>query len=182
MTPQNPDRPALTAWVGKAKNPQHNYYFRSMERFNIYKQKLITQVIDNANKKIDRKEQEKKAKKEYKIKTKVGDIFHYSFGYSMILNEFWKVTAIKGRKVELTKLGMDYTPNGCFLQYRVKPCVNSFALDREGNKIIVTKRIQISAKYNLDNPYEYISMGYGRMQNVTDEVLRGKTWLQDEAD
>lgn len=177
----NPDRPSLTAWIGKAKNPQHNYYFRSMERFNIYKQELIEQVIDNANKKIDRKEQEKKVKKEYQIKTKVGDIFHDSFGYNMILNEFWQVTAIKGKKVELTKLGMEYNQTG-YLQYRVKPSINGFALDREGNTSVINKVLQVEVRYNLENPHEYIRGSFGRMYNVTKEVLNGETWLQDELD
>lgn len=179
---QNPDRPKLIAWVGKAKKPRYNYYFRTLEYFNKYKQDIIEEVIERANKRIDEKEQDKRIKKEHKIQTKLGDIFHHSFGYNMTINEFYQVTAIKGRKVELTELNIDYDTTG-FLTYRVKPIVNSFVTDKEGNKKVVNKILQICT-YNPDKPREYVSFdnGYYKLYNVTEAVKRGETWYENRCD
>lgn len=169
--------PCVSIWVGdKAFRPKYRYRFATIEQRENWIKKTVNQIIGNKNAELKQKQEIKKQLKEYKIKTKVGDIFHTSCGYSMILNEFWKVVDIKGKKITLEKLSMDFEPIG-FMQYNVKPI-----LDSKTGKTI-TKILQVK-KYSVDSqPHEYISMEYGHIaNNVTERVLNGGTWLQDEAD
>lgn len=170
--------PCVTIWVGdRSVNPKYRYRFRDIASREKFIFNTVNNIIEGKNKKIKTKQEVKQQLKEYKVQTKVGDIFHTMYGYNMILNEFWEVVAIKGKKVTLKKLRKSYQDNGCYMQYMVKPILKAYTGEE------VTKILQIK-KYNTDSkPYEYISMEYGkRATNVTNEVLNGQTWLQDEAD
>ncbi len=78
---------------GKRQKPDWNYRFKSEERFNLLVEKSIKAVEEKAaNKKRARLE-----KKNFVHSVKVGDIFHYSWGYDQTQCEFFQVVELIGK-------------------------------------------------------------------------------------
>lgn len=169
--------PCVSIWVGnKAFKPRYRYRFTTIEKRENWVKETVNRIIENKNCELKEKQEIKNQLKQYKTQTKIGDIFHVNYGYNMILNEFWKVTDVKGKKITLKKLRMSFD-EVCFMQYNVKPILDKTTGDT------ITKMLQVKQYSTNSKPIEYLSMDYGHVAtNVTENVLRGETWLQDEAD
>lgn len=166
--------PTVKMWFGKAQKPRYNYYFRDEEKCIKFINENATNYITQINKKIDNKELVKEIRKNYTPKIKVGDILHKSFGYSMILNEFYQVIAINKKKITVREIDMEMTSTG-YLSWSVKPIPYCF-IGKEQTKIL---QIDFS---NIDKPHEYIKIDGYWCDNVTQEVEYGRTWTEDRND
>lgn len=167
-------KPTCMMWFGKAQNPRYNYYFKDEERCTRFINENVTNYIADVNKKLDKKDLVKDIRKNYVPKIKVGDILHKSFGYSMILNEFYQVTAINKKKITVREIDMEMTSTG-YLSWSVKPIPYCFTGKEQ------TKILQIDFS-NIDKPHEYIKIDGYWCDNVTQEVEQGRTWTEDRSD
>ena len=100
-------KPTCMMWFGKAQNPRYNYYFENEEKCTRFINENVTNYIADVNKKLDKKQLVKELRKNYQPKVNIGDIFHSSYGYSMILNSWFQILSIKGKTVEMQKIQME---------------------------------------------------------------------------
>lgn len=167
-------KPTCMMWFGKAQNPRYNYYFENDEVCTNFINEHVSAYINNANKKLDKKQLVKELRKNYQPKVNIGDIFHISFGYSMTLNEFYQVTAINNKKITVREISMDMEEVG-YLYWHVKPIPSCFIGEEQ------TKILQIDLS-NPNKPSEYIKINGYSAYNVTKDVETGRTWTEDRCD
>jgi hypothetical protein len=138
----------IAMFVGKALKPKYYYSFKcEMDALRFVKTRSQYE-LNNINDRIEQKEAEKELKKNYKTSLKVGDVLHGSWGYDMTINEFYQITNIKNRAVELREIGTERKADGYY--ENVKPQANCFI----GEPI---KRI-LQVRFYDKKPYEYIKL------------------------
>lgn len=168
-------KPTCMMWFGKAQNPRYNYYFENEEICTNFINEHVSAYINNANKKLDKKQLVKELRKNYQPKVNIGDIFHSSYGYNMTLNSWFQILSIKNKTVEMQEIQMEMIPTG-YLQWQVRPIKNAFV----GKPFKKTIQIDFT---NIDKPHEYIKISRcEHATNVTELVNSGRTWLQNECD
>lgn len=98
------DKPGLYIWKPRATNPCINYYFNNIEE----RAKFIKKVMKNYDDQQAQKAKwraERKGSAELVAETvKVGDIFHFSWGYEQTNNDFYEVTKVKGYYITIQAL------------------------------------------------------------------------------
>jgi len=85
-------RPCLKVWIGKQKNPQMNYYYKSEEQRN----QAIKRAKDFADSRQEYKQKRSAERKAFKPDVKVGDIYYTSWGYDQTNINFYQVVDVKG--------------------------------------------------------------------------------------
>jgi hypothetical protein len=105
----------FTAYYNKTSNKVTIYTGRKTKKPVVYFTKSEDEAIDIINKKLaivqekkDYKDQQRAQKKEkaseIRENIKIGDIFYTSWGYSMTIVEFFQVTKIVKKKVEIKRI------------------------------------------------------------------------------
>lgn len=144
-------------FVGKSTKPRWYYSFRTEESFLHQCTKTYKGLESSFNDKQERKIEAKKQKEESRKNIKIGTIFRTVFGYSMTINEFFQVTAIKGNKVTVRQIAKETVEETGWLQSNVRCVPNCFIGEPE------TK---------LLNNYGGINCGYGSkayiLKNIED--------------
>lgn len=100
----------FSCWIYRV-NPRANFWRKAIGYFTFKDEhekglKFNTYLI-NYKAKLEAKEElrkqrlaeQKKKREELAASIKVGDLFHRSWGYDMTHNDFYQVTAIKGKKI-----------------------------------------------------------------------------------
>jgi hypothetical protein len=141
----------LMMWRPKAQNPNLNVIINDSQIMknviDINIQKFVQWQEYRLKNKIDRN-----GTPEDLEKIKVGDIYHYSWGYEQTQCEYYQVIEKNGKTVKIREIGSQTVPGseGFMSDSRI-PVKDSF-LDKAP---ILTKRIQFS------NGEAYLSMDYG---------------------
>ena len=143
-------RPIIAMFIGKALKPKYYYSFKCELDAKRFIKNYSEYELKNINDRIDQKAAEKELKKNYKTSLKVGDIMHGSWGYDMIINEFYQITEIKNRTVILREIGVKREAvSGCYYEH-VTPAQDCFV----GEPI---KRI-LQVYFIDGKPHEYIKL------------------------
>lgn len=114
----------------------------------------------------------KKEVKNY-LGVKIGDIFHYSWGYEQTNVNYFQVVELKGTKqVIIKEISYETTETTGLDSYKVKPCKDVFLKDSQfikDNEIGAVKQVK-----GLKNGTIYInieSFGFCRLWNGQDDVM-----------
>ena len=83
------------------------------------------------NKKKQRLAEQKKRREEIAASIKVWDLFHRSWGYDMTHNDFFQVTAIKGKKVYVRPIAKKTTSGDAGYTWEEMPVKDAFIWDEE---------------------------------------------------
>ena len=93
-------------YIGRRTKPQFSVYVEE-DQFQILETK-VNGIINNIRKRQEEKrkynEERKQKRDELKKQLKVGTFLRTTFGYSMTLNQFYKVIEVKGNKVKVERL------------------------------------------------------------------------------
>jgi len=128
--------PTLKIWRGKAKKPYSNYYYPSIE--------ILEEAIENAlaaarahKTEMERRRTERKGTKEQIDAVKIGDIFHFSWGYDQTNVNFYQVIDKKNRTLTLKEIGQETVKSsggGSGMSCHVTACKDSFLSDEKSFK------------------------------------------------
>lgn len=129
-------------WMPKAQNPFANYSFRNEEDRAAYIEKQVANYKYRLEEKAKRKA-ERLGTADDLAKVKVGDIYHFSWGYDQTNCDFYQVVSVKGHYAEIREIGQkraesETTGNG-MSEYRL-PIKDAFLEKEEAMK----KKIQFS--------------------------------------
>ncbi len=94
------ERPCVKIYKGTGYRPTAFHYFNSEEQ----REKIIDNHIAYAEKNIARKSERAKQRKGFQHNLKVDDILYSSWGYDQTNIDFYQVTKVLGRKVELREI------------------------------------------------------------------------------
>ena len=100
--------PTLKMWLPKATNPFSNYRYFSVEK----RDKALQAAIEDQKAIKAMKEERKQARKGTPEKidsVKLGDIFHFSWGYEQTNVDFYQVIEKSGRMLTLREIGQKST-------------------------------------------------------------------------
>jgi hypothetical protein len=90
-----------------------NYGFRSLEQAEAYIDKTVANLKANAERRAERKAEAAAEKAAVKAEDffKVGDIVYNSWGYEQTNIEFYRVTKVLPKSIELKQLCLESVPN-----------------------------------------------------------------------
>ncbi len=106
-------KPTLTVWMPKAIKPHINYYYNTEEAREKKIQEAITNYINWQLIKEERKK-ERVGTPEMLELIKVGDIFHYSWGYEQTNCEFYQVVNKNHKTVTIREIGQKTADDSIF--------------------------------------------------------------------
>jgi len=141
----------LMVWKPKAKNPFVHYRFRN----NDERDKYLDKCIENAKAHkvyVQKNRDARKVTDEQMDNVKIGDIFHWSWGYDQTNCDFFQVTEKHGKMITLQKIGAEdaniSTGSGmaCYLKAR---------------KDVFLDRTPIKKMVRFNNGVPYVSMDFG---------------------
>lgn len=157
------------AYMGKGGKPAWNYSFKTKERMMEYIENYITErKVMEMSKKV---RQEEKKKRNSEVTVKVGDLFHYSWGYDQTQAEFYQVVEVKGKTATLRRISAKSVPNTqAYMCEHVSPMKDHFVDTNYGGETI-KKRIQA---YYDGSPC--FSMPYGSLTPTTEESKHYSSW------
>lgn len=159
------------AFVGKGKNSSWYYSFKNVESMKSYIDKFIEECKYVENYKLIRKEKQKMANASISDTVKVGDLFHYSWGYDQTNCEFYQVIAVKGKTATLQRISSKSVPNTQgFMSEQVSPMKDAFIQSPYGDDVI-KKRIQASY-----DGKPYFSMSFGSLTQTTENSTHYSSW------
>lgn len=95
--------PTVMVWRPNAKKPFANYRFDTMEQLQIFIEKKAESLLE-WNKIKEARKAARLGTPEQIASVKVGDIFHYSWGYEQTNADFYEVVAKKGVTVTLREI------------------------------------------------------------------------------
>lgn len=115
----------------------------------------------------------KQNKQQNYLGVKIGDIFHYSWGYEQTNANYFQVVALKGTKqVIIKEIAYQVTETTGFESYKVRPVKNNFLQNSQfikDNNIGAIKQVK-----GLQNGTIYInieSFGFCSLWDGTDDVM-----------
>lgn len=104
---------------------------------------------------------------------KIGDIFHFSWGYEQTNANYFQVIGLKGTKqVIIREISYEITKTIGFDSYKVKPCKNSFL--ENSQFVIDNKKGAVKQVKGLKNGTIYInieSFGFCSLWDGTDDLM-----------
>jgi len=144
----------LMIWRPKAKKPYANYYFNTEIARQAYINKESAGYEASLRLKAERKAARIGTQGQIDA-VKVGDIFHYSWGYDQTNCQFFQVVAKRGKMVDIREIASkstEHSTGNSMADYRL-PVKDSFL----ENEAMISKRLQFTGKGK-----PYISMSsYG---------------------
>lgn len=116
---------------------------------------------------------EEKQQKENYLNVKVGDVFHYSWGYEQTNINYFQIVALKGTKqVVIREIAYEITETTGLDSYKVRACKNKFLEKSQfikDNTIGAVKQVK-----GLKNGTIYInieSFGFCSLWNGKDDIM-----------
>jgi hypothetical protein len=128
---------------------KYNYIFRTEEA----RKEWIDNIIRNINSWEQTKLERKAAKKAFKNPAKVGDVLCASWGYDQTNIDFYQVTAVKGKMVEVKEVAgahVEGSGEGMFMADQVTAKPNTFIEDSETYRRIVKQGYSGGYYINVD--------------------------------
>jgi hypothetical protein len=105
----------LLAFVAKQNKPAINaYYMNAASR-----DRELDELVEGRRSYLQRKQEEAQKKKEFQHGVNVGDIFYTSWGYDQTNVDFYQVTKVMGKAVEIRKIQGKVDHGDAFSQYVV---------------------------------------------------------------
>lgn len=95
-------------YAGRALRPTFNYSFRSSEQFAKY----IKEFRDGRLKTLAFKAEMQAKRKAFVHSLAVGDVLRSSWGYDQTNVDFYEVTKVIGKQVEIRSIGKEYKETG----------------------------------------------------------------------
>ena len=137
-------------WKPKATNPYANYRFRSPEEREQYIKDQLASHQEHQRLKQEYKKK-RKGSPELLNSVKIGDIFHYSWGYDQTQCEYYQVIERSGYMVKIQEICQESVPgsDGFMCDHRIAKKDNFI------NDKVLTKKIYFS------NDKPYLSFPYG---------------------
>jgi len=89
------------AFQGNSNKPLWNFVFRTEAQ----RDRRIQETITSRKRALELKAQRQKEKSEFEHGLSVGDILYSSWGYDQTNIDFYQVTAVRGKMVEIRKIG-----------------------------------------------------------------------------
>lgn len=105
------------AFWGKANKPLWHYRFRDMSQF----EKKVRETIDSRKSHVDRIEQRRQERVQYKHNLKVGDILISSWGYDQTNIDFYEVVEVGEKSVKIREIDGRTLPSNEPSQDKVVP-------------------------------------------------------------
>ena len=94
LFPAKNGKPALKAYKGKSGKPYSNYYYlRTEDREN-----ALYEILKSWRESREQKENRAKERRDFRHDLKIGDIFHYSWGYDQTNANFFEVVGVPSDK------------------------------------------------------------------------------------
>lgn len=116
---------------GRAKKPLHYYNFRNNSSLEAF----VDKMKQGADKREEMALADKKAIAEFELNINVGDVYVSSWGYDQTNVDFYKVTAVKGKKITFQQIGFYSEENSeYYMSDRVLPNLDK-NIGEEFNKI-----------------------------------------------
>lgn len=94
--------------------------------------KVLAKGTAKEEAKRQRLAEQKKKREELAASIKVGDLFHRSWGYDMTHNDFYQVTAIKGKKIYVRPIASETTSWDGGFTWEERPIKNAFIWEEQG--------------------------------------------------
>lgn len=161
----DPAQTCAMGFSGKKSKPDFHYTFRTPERCATYIREWLA-GIERANEYRAKRRAVKDSLKGLENPYKVGDVFHYSWGWEQTNCEFWQVVEVKGSSIVLREIAQTVVPGSetCSMADRRLPVVGKFlestSVHCKNGETSLTKRVQWYAG-NDGAGVPYISMKYG---------------------
>lgn len=102
-------RAHLLVWLPKAKNPLLNGSFKNLEEGEKYLAGMIKRFEDQQAKKMLWKLERQGVGVDIAQAVKVGDIFHYSWGYDQTNCDFFQVINLKNKTVTIREIASKHS-------------------------------------------------------------------------
>lgn len=122
-----------------------NYYFRSAERREEYRNDFINKYEAAAAEKVARKSKKSEAQKNMVNPFKVGDLFYASWGYEQTNINFFQIVGVGPKSVTIQEIAQELVRECAFMSEYVKPAKDSFI----GEPSTVNLRVQSWGEKNV---------------------------------
>lgn len=146
-------------WQGKAKNHSFFYSFPSIARCEKYLTEWLAGVAAKRKDKADRKAAKSKAIKDLKASDhyQVGDVLCNSWGYDQTNVDFYQVTKVLDKSIEICEIAQKSSDSGGAYGGKCQPCRNHFI----GESRRKTLQIPSWAGREREEKRAYVSMRHG---------------------
>jgi hypothetical protein len=157
-------------YKGKGKHQDWYYNFTTEIKMANYINKYMNECEASIKCKKLRKEKQTMANSTVADMVKVGDIFHYQWGYDQTNCEYFQVVSVKCKTATLRNIGSKSVPgSGGFMSERVSPVKDAFITGRMAETI--TKRIK--AGYN---GLPCFTMSFGTLSLTSESETHYSSW------
>jgi len=132
--------------------------FKTKEQAEKYLIERYTRIKERYDSEQNTKKELTEKRKNYKNPYKVGDLLHYSYGYSMSLNDFYQIISIKNKTMICKEIASEYVNESGFMSGNVKAIKNSF-LDKK----------EVKANIRIQSYGECITINGNRVYITTED-------------
>jgi hypothetical protein len=146
----------------KFPKPEFHYRFRSKERIEEYVNEFINRKLEIKQFKEKKKEAIRKAKEEMNHSFKIGQILYDSWGYEQTNIDFYQVTAVLPKSIEVKRIASKYAknqPSGySSMSAFVVPVPDAFVkpAERKPIQVLVNQNGEVS-QYYIKSKHGWIS-------------------------
>jgi len=133
-------------FIGKSLKPKFRYAFRNEEKRTEYIDNWFNNLISNRKAQAEKRAKANKEAEEFANKIQIGDIFYCGWGYSMSLNDWYKVVekSPSGKTIKIRKLAKRTVEGHGGFSGREVPIVDMFASDNITTHRVLDGNIKIS--------------------------------------
>jgi hypothetical protein len=148
------------AFQGRSKKPLWKFWFRRESD----RKRRIDETIDDRKKWMERKEQDKKEKREFSHSLVEGDFLSSSWGYDQTNVDFYQVTRVIGKMVEIRQVASKVVKSRPPQDY-VEPVKNRFTGSKMKKRVGVGDSVKVSSHSHArkwdGKPMYQTSSGWG---------------------
>jgi hypothetical protein len=163
--------PAVTVNNLRAKKawnaPIYNYYFKDEAARDVWIKNFVSNVTAHQKRIDDRK----KERREFINPAKIGDVLESSWGYEQTNVDYYQVTKVMGKMVEIREIGARSVPGSTYshgMADEVKPAQNHFIADAK--KLI--KKVMPAGK----GEYAVSIASYANAYHISPEEKTYRSW------
>lgn len=140
-------KPFAYGFTGKSLKPKFRYAFRTEESRTDYINKWFDNLTANRKSQAEARAKASEEADEFAKQIKIGDIFHCGWGYSMTLNDFYKVVgkSPSGKSIKVRKLAKKHVESDGGWSGREVPIDDLFASDNITTHRVLDGHIKMSS-------------------------------------
>lgn len=128
-----------------------NYYFRTAEARENYRNEFINKYEAAEAEKAARKAKQSEIQKNMVNPFKVGDILYASWGYEQTNIDFFQIVGVGKKSVTIQKIGQEITRHCAFMSEYVRPVKDSFV----GEPASVNLRVEKYGNHQVYIPHRH---------------------------